>query len=156
MLTDAAGRPLIASGTLTLRRMGTFEHAALWTAAAAGLAGLAWWLLAPAWRRARHGVRLFRTPAWWAVLALVGAGIALALQPWQQLGDPTPASTALAASTLLLPFALAWQAALAWRHRPAGRTTPAVWIDLVAVALGLTFVGVLAAFGLWPLVLWRL
>jgi CubicO group peptidase (beta-lactamase class C family) len=156
MLTDAAGRPLIASGTLTLRRIGGFEHAALWTATAGGLAGLAWWLLAPPWRRARHGVPLSRTPAWWAMLALAGAGIALALQPWQQLGDLTPASTALAASTLLLPFALAWQGALAWRHRPAGRTTLAVWIDLAAVTLGLTFVGLLAAFGLWPLVLWRL
>jgi CubicO group peptidase (beta-lactamase class C family) len=156
LLTDADGRPLIASGTLTLRRMGGFEHAALWTATAGGLAGLAWWLLAPAWRRARRGVPLSRTPAWWAMLALVGAGIALALQPWQQLGDPTPASTALAASTLVLPFALAWQGALAWRHRPAGRATPRVWLDLVALLLGLTLVGLLAAFGLWPLVLWRL
>jgi hypothetical protein len=90
------------------------------------------------------------------MLALVAAGIAIALQPWQQLGDFTPASAALAASTLLLPFALAWQGALAWRRRPAGHATAAVRLDLVAVALGLTFVGMLAAFGLWPLALWRL
>jgi CubicO group peptidase (beta-lactamase class C family) len=156
LLTDADGRPLIASGTLTLRRIGGFEQAALWAATAGGVAGLAWWLLAPPWRRVRHGVPLARTPAWWAMLALVGAGVALALQPWQQLGDFTPASAALAASMLLLPFALAWQGTLAWRHRPAGRATPVVWLDLAAVALGLTFVAMLAAFGLWPLALWRL
>jgi hypothetical protein len=156
LLTDADGRPLVAFGTLTLRSIGGLEQAALWAATAGGIAGLAWWLLAPPWRRARHGVPLARTPAWWAMLALVGAGVALALQPWQQLGDQTPASVALAASMLLLPCALVWQGTLAWRRRPAARATPAVWLDLVAVALGLAFVVMLAAFGLWPLLLWRL
>jgi hypothetical protein len=48
------------------------------------------------------------------------------------------------------------QGALAWRHRPGRHATPGTWVDLGAVALGLALVGLLFAFGLWPLMLRRL
>jgi CubicO group peptidase (beta-lactamase class C family) len=48
------------------------------------------------------------------------------------------------------------QGALAWRHRPGRHATPGTWLDLGAVALGFALVGLLLAFGLWPLMLWRL
>lgn len=156
LLADADGRHSIATGTLTLRRIGWAEQAALWMLAAGGGAGLAWWLVAPPVRRLRHRTALARTPAWWAVLAVLLAGAGVAVQPWQGLGDPTAASVALAAATLLLPILMAWQGVLAWRRRGEA---PATWgrrLDLAAVALSIAACGLLAAFGLWPVALWRL
>lgn len=156
LLRAADGRPLVATGTLTLRRIGWLEEAALRAVTAGGVAGLAWWLLAPPLRRLRRGVPLARMPAWWAVVALVSAGIAVAMQPWQRLGDPTVASVALAATTLLVVPALLWQGALAWRGRHEAGLRRGRLLDLAAVALSLAFCVLLGAFGLWPLMLWRL
>jgi CubicO group peptidase (beta-lactamase class C family) len=156
LLRDPQGRQSIATGTLTLRRIGWLESSALWAATAGGIAALAWWLLAPPLRRLRHGTPLARTPAWWAVLGLVLAGAGVALQPWQQAGDVTVASVALAAATAALPPALLWQGALAWRRRREARHARGAGFDLAAIGLGLTFCAVLGAFGLWPVALWRL
>jgi len=48
-----------------------------------------------------------------ALLLLAAAGTALALQPWQQLGEATAPSVALAVATGSLPLALLLQA---WRN----------------------------------------
>jgi len=71
---------------------------------------LLYWALLPLLRRPWAP---WRQPAWMALLLLAAAGTALALQPWQQLGEATAPSVALAVATGSLPLALLLQA---WRN----------------------------------------
>lgn len=152
-LTEAAdGARTLSASYLTLRRIGTLEFAALWAITAGGLLALPYFLLAPLWRRrsVRHA---WREPGFVAVSALAIALGALALQPWQRLGEPTVATVMLAAASLALPLAAAWELWRAWRHRVrAGASRGRI---VAALAL-LAFVGLLAAFGLWPVGTWSL
>jgi len=154
LLRGEHGEPLVAGFGMTLRRIGLLESAALWAGALGGAAGLLYWALLPLLRRPWAP---WRQPAWLALLLLSAAGTALALQPWQQLGDATAASVALAVATGLLPLALllqAWRNWSTWRARgqqPLG----ALRRDLSACGLALSGCALFAAFGLLPLVLWR-
>jgi CubicO group peptidase (beta-lactamase class C family) len=151
-LTEAAdGAHTLSASYLTLRRIGTLEFAALWAITAGGLLALPYFLLAPLWRRrsVRHA---WREPGFIAVSALAIALAALALQPWQRLGEPTVATVMLAAASLALPLAAAWELFRAWRH---GAHAGASRGRIAAALALLAFVGLLAAFGLWPLASWR-
>jgi CubicO group peptidase (beta-lactamase class C family) len=97
--------------------------------------------------RARRWAAL-TDPAWLAAVALLLAGGLMAGHGWQVLGDPTAGSLLLAAATALLPLAWAWHAAQGLIRRQWGR--------VAAALLGLQGCVVLAAWGLLPLLMWRL
>lgn len=151
LLRDARGVATVGGFGLTLRRIGRLEWAALWAGTLAGGAGLLYWALVPLLRRPWAP---WRQPAWLALLLLAGASAALALQPWQQLGDVSAASVSLAATTGMLPLALMMQAWRSWRARGPGRSGT-LGRDLSACGLALIGCGLLSAFGLLPLLLWR-
>ena len=142
LLRDPQGRVRIDAGHLSLRRIGALEHAALWTAVAGGALALSWWLAAVPLRAWRRPGAWREVPAGWAAVALVIAGAAFALQPWQRFADLTGAS-------------LAWQAWFAWRELRAGARPLRGVLDAAAAGFGLALCGVLAAFGAWPLATWR-
>jgi CubicO group peptidase (beta-lactamase class C family) len=151
-LTEAAdGTPTLSASYLTLRRIGHVEFVALWGITASGLLALAYFLLAPLWRwRTVRGA--WREPGFVGVLGLAIAVGLLAMQPWQRLGDPTPASMALAIASLALPAAAAWDGARAVRRRHAGRGSR---LRIVAAGAVIALCALLHNFGLWPLATWR-
>jgi CubicO group peptidase (beta-lactamase class C family) len=157
-LLGSAQDPLLGGGYLTLRRISALDFWGPWASAAGGLLGLLWWLLVPPPRRLRHGspAKLRQQPAWWGLLLLLAAAGALALQPWQRLGELTPTTTLWAGATLLLPVALLAQAALWFRQRNAAPGRARRVIDPVALFLALQGCGLLALFGLWPIFTWTL
>lgn len=152
-LTEAAdGTPTLSASYLTLRRISPFEFAALWTITGAGVAALLYFLAAPLWRR--HAVRgAWQEPGFvGALVFLLGIG-ALALQPWHQLGDPTAATIWLALGSLALPFAAAWECL---RSGPR-RTGPAIDGGRLSAGISIAaLIALLAAYGLWPILSWRL
>jgi CubicO group peptidase (beta-lactamase class C family) len=87
-------------------------------------------------------------PAWLATGALPLAGALMAVQGWQTLGDLTPGSALLAAASAALPLAWGWAAwrAVARRH----------WAAAVPGLLVLQGSSLLVAWGLLPLLMWRL
>ncbi|MCE3003687.1 MAG: beta-lactamase family protein [Xanthomonadaceae bacterium] len=152
-LTEGAdGTPTLSASYLTLRRISPFEFAALWIVTIAGVVALLYFLVAPLCRR-RTVRGAWREPGFVGA-SVFGLGIgAVALQPWQQLGDPTPATIALALGSLALPFAAAWECLRAGSRR--ARPT----IDGVRLAAGVSIIALfalLAAYGLWPILSWRL
>lgn len=118
----------------------------------AGGTALLGWFIVPAWQHARGGPPCWRQPAWWGVVALLGAGALRAKKGWRTLGDIDAVSVAVYAATLALPVAGAVQLALQLRDpaRRRARGLAALW------AAGLALLALLGAFGLWPLALWRL
>jgi CubicO group peptidase (beta-lactamase class C family) len=155
---DARGMPQVHGFGLTLAPLGTAAFAAPWVVVGGAAAGLLWWLLRPPWRRWRHGQPLRGMPAFWAALALLLASALWAGQPWQALGELTAGSAALAAATAWLPVGAAWQAARLLRGPGVGPGTPARVaraLDFLALAGLLALPLLLASFGLWPLLLWR-
>jgi CubicO group peptidase (beta-lactamase class C family) len=149
LLTGPAGERRVSGQGLTLQRLSPSAWWAQWAAVAGGAAGLLLLAVLPLLRRPAQA---WRQPACVAVWALVAAGVAVALQPWQRLGEPTLASLALAATSAALPLALLAQAALALR---GARTQPAAWWMAGAAVLGLGGCALLMAYGLLPLRLWR-
>jgi CubicO group peptidase (beta-lactamase class C family) len=142
--SDAPGKPRLLGSYLRLRPLPAWEWGLLALASGAGLLGLVASLVVAPWRRWRRGEGLARAPLFATTLACIAAAAALAMQPWQALGEPTPVNIALAASSAaLLPAAL-WQL---WRG--------ARWARWAALGV-LAGLGLLAAFGLWPLLSWRL
>ena len=163
LLRNARGEATVGGFGLTLRRIGPLEWAALWAGTLAGGAGLLYWALLPLLRRPWAP---WRQPAWLGLVLLAAACTALAVQPWQQLGEVTAASVALAVATGVLPLALLLQAGGSWRAwrsgcssrlllPPSRRPLAALSRDLAACSAALIGCGLLAAFGLLPLLLWR-
>lgn len=150
-LTEAAdGTPTLSASYLTLRRIGTLEFATLWAITAGGGLALLYFLLAPLWRRRRVRAAWIEPGFVVAVALLLSLG-ALALQPWQRLGDATAASVMLALMSVALPLGALWELRISGRRAKSetsrGRTI---------AALALTaWVALLAAFGLWPIAIWR-
>lgn len=156
LLRDASGGPLVSTGYSSYQPIGELRWWSLAMSTGAGLGGLVWWALAPLWRGLRRR-RWPGDPAGWAVWALPAAAAAMAWCGWQALGQATTASVGLwAASAALLP-AMAWQL---W-HSARLNTGPgrgaalARALDLIAAVAVLQACLVLAAWGLWPLALWR-
>lgn len=87
-------------------------------------------------------------PAWLATAALPVAGALMAVQGWQTLGDLTPGSALLAAATTALPLAWGWAGFSALIGRRWAAAVPGVLVLQGSVLL--------AAWGLWPLLMWRL
>jgi hypothetical protein len=152
LLQDRNGRRLISHGGATLQQADGATLAALVASLLAGALAAVYWLVVPLLRRWLPG-RPGLQPASVSVALLLLAAAGLALQPWQRLGDLTVFSAALAAASATLPLALIWQAVRSWRQRPRLRGWRA---DLLAAGAGLQAVALLAAYGLWPLQLWRL
>ena len=143
-VSDAPGEPRLLGSTLRLRPLPVWEWGLLALAAGAGLLGLLASLAGAPWRRWQRGEALAGTPLFAATLACIAAAGLLALQPWQALGEPTLINMGVAGASLaLLPAAL-WQL---WRG--------ARWAQAAALGV-LAGLVLLVAFGLWPLMLWRL
>ena len=157
LLRTAGGVPLVSDGMRTLERVSPSSVWGLWASAAAGVLGLAYLLVVGASRSAaalRRGVwarEPLRWPALCLVLLVVAPGLYLT-QSFLAIGDPTPANVAMALLTGALPVALV--VAGVQRLRAGVRTTGAR-LDLVAIVGLLQWCGVLAAWGLVPLVMWR-
>lgn len=151
LTTAADGTPTLGASYLTLRRIGAPAFLLSWMLAASGLVALAYFALAPLWRRrARPGA--WREPGFIAAIGLLAASGLLALQSWQRLGDPTPANAALAAATLWLAPAALWEIRRCLRHRTMRRDR----LRIVAAFALLGWLAQLAAFDLWPIATWRL
>lgn len=86
-------------------------------------------------------------PAWWVTAALPVAGALMAVQGWQTLGDLTPGSALLAAATAALPLAWGWAVLRALAARR--------WLAAAPGLLVLQGSALLAAWGLLPLLMWR-
>ena len=109
----------------------------------------------PPWRRWRHGRPLGRAPGFWASLALIAALAGLALQPWQALGERTLASSALWTATASLPVAALLQLRLLRQALRDGAPRLGLALDALAAAGLLALAALMAAYGLWPLAMWR-
>jgi len=94
-------------------------------------------------------------PVVWPALCLVLLLLAPALyltQSFLAIGDPTPANVTMAVLTGLLPVALVVGGA---QRVCAGLGMLGARLDLAAIAGLLQWCGVLAAWGLVPLMMWR-
>ena len=174
LLRDEHGRPRVAGTYVTLRRVAVWEQAVLWASAIVGVLALlaalpvALWRLwrlcrlcrmgrmrrlqRGPWRHARRAA-LERAPVGWALLLLAAAVAAWALRGWQHLAEFNITTAAVAVASVLWPLACLAQLVQAWRHRHAGQG--AGWDAAVALA-GLQLAVLLAAYGGWPLLPWRL
>ncbi|HLL12274.1 MAG TPA: serine hydrolase domain-containing protein [Rubrivivax sp.] len=142
--SDAPGQSRVLGSYVRLRPLPVWEWGVLALAASAGVLGLLASLVAAPWLRWRRGEALARTPLFGAALACIAAAGLLALQPWQALGEATLTNIMLAAASLALLPASLWQL---WRGSR--------WAQAAALGV-LTGIALLAAFGLWPVLLWRL
>ena len=142
--SDAPGQSRVLGSYVRLRPLPVWEWGVLALVAIAGVLGLLASLVAAPWLRWRRGEALAGTPLFGATLACLAAAGLLMLQPWQALGEPTLINMMLAAASLALLPASLWQL---WRGSR--------WAQAAALGV-LTGVGLLAAFGLWPVLLWRL
>jgi CubicO group peptidase (beta-lactamase class C family) len=157
LLRSTDDRPIITDGLRTFERVPPLPVYVLWTSAAAGLAALLYLLIVGGVR----SVRSLRLGAWrsepllWPTLCLTLLLVAPALyltQSFLAIGDPTPASVAIALLTGTLPLTLL--AAGAQRVR-AGLTARTARLDLLALAGALQWCAVLASWGMLPFALWR-
>ncbi len=152
LMRGAAGEYLIGGGYLTLRKMGDLEFYGLCASIVLGLAGVLYWIVVPIHRSAR--TRTIPTaPAFLALISLALAGLVLATQPWQTIGDKTFASLFLFASTAALPLLLVAQIARSVRQCAIKSPWPR---DVVAALCALQCCVLLFAFGLLPTALWML
>lgn len=148
LLQAADGQRMVSDGLRTFVRIKSGLIWALWGSLGLGLLGLVYLTLVlpiVSWRRRRSILQ----PAAAAPLLLLGGAGLMALQPFEQLGDPTVGSILLFAGSLGLPLGAAVQGALALSRRP-------LWWkpDLIAAAAVVQWAAVLAGFGLLPLALW--
>jgi hypothetical protein len=149
LLRDASGQFIITDGLRSLRQIPAWQVPALWANLLLGLAGLIHLLFATPWLARRSG-RPMAQPATVAILAFAPVAALIATMPFQRWGDLTLASALLAAATLALPLAAAGQLLHEARRRHRW------WrANAIAAFLLLQWCVVLAAFGLWPIILWQ-
>lgn len=151
------GVPLVTDGQRTLERVPRWSVALSWLSAAGGLLALLYLLLVGSIRTVRAWCRRsLRTEALrWTTVVLIPLLLAPLLflaQPLLAIGDPTPANLLLALVTGALPIALVLALV---DHARGGPRTRAANLDTLALAGALQWCGVLAAWGLLPLMLWR-
>lgn len=156
LLQGTDGQRRVAGQGMTLQRLPPWQWWGLWALAVSGATGL---LLVAVLPLLRRPFRPWREPAWVAVWAMAAAGGWLALQPWQRLGEPTPASLALAAATAAWPAALVaqvWLGTRGWLAQRGPRSMASAKTMLMPLAALLALFGcaLLLAFGLLPLRLW--
>ena len=154
---SADGQHWISDGAQTWARLHPLRFWGPVLSLAAASAALAYWLLMPPWLRWRQGRSLWQ-PAWLGVMGLLAALAAMVLQHWSALGELTLGSGAMAAATALLPALLVWQLFSLAVPQAAGAPSSHRGqriADAVAAGALLQGFGLLAAWGLWPLALWR-
>ena len=154
LLRGPAGEYLISDGFQTFERVPHGNLAAYRVSLLAGLAGVAWLLIAGFFGLVRYRAELFRRPegpAFVAAALLFTPLPFFATQSFMALGDFTAASAVLAAVTLALPPGMLWTILRSLNSRRASRF--ALFHGLAA-ALVLQWCAVLAAAGLLPLRLW--
>lgn len=157
LLRSTEDRPIITDGFRTLERVRPLTVYTRWASALGGLAALLYLLVAGGVR----SVQALRRGTWrseplrWPAACLASMLLAPALyltQSFLAIGDPTPANATIALLTGLFPFTLL--VAVVHRVR-AGLPGHAARLDLLALAGGLQWCVVLAAWGLLPFALWR-
>lgn len=157
LLRTSEGTAVVSDGLRTLERVNAVSVWWLWLSAGVGVVGLAYLLVAGAFR----SVMALRRGEWrneplrWPVLCLMLLVIAPGLyltQSFLAIGDPTLANVTMAVLSAVLPAALLLGAVQRVR---AGLGTLRARLDLGAIAGLLQWYAVLAAWGLAPLVLWR-
>lgn len=155
------GIPVITDGNSTLERVAPRTVLLRQSGALVGITSMLYLLLVGGVRSVKATLsRRFRAePLRWSALALALLLIAPALfltQPFLSLGDPTPASWAVAITTGLLPPALIaslWATFAA--PRAAKSSARARLLDAAMLLGALQWCLVLASWALLPLVLWR-
>lgn len=157
LASEPNGVRTISDGQRTWERVSLARLLALWTSALAGLLGVLHLLVVGSTRTLRALKRgdWRSEPMAWSVLALGLLVLAPALyltQSFMAIGDPTAANLAIATLTTLLPIATL--AAVVLRVRVGTRSLGAK-LDLVSLVMALQWFGVLAYWGLMPLMLWR-
>ncbi len=148
------GTDVISTGLQSYQRTSLSKLALLWASLAAGMAGLAWLLIAGAIRLVVAPRQAISRPMFVPLLGVVALLVPLPFflrQSFLQLGDLTVASGLLFAVTLLLPAAMLVGLAMGYRRRPSSAATA---LDLVAMLAVLQWTLVLACWGLLPLRLW--
>ncbi|MFC3711143.1 serine hydrolase domain-containing protein [Sphingoaurantiacus capsulatus] len=151
LLVDRDGQRVIASDVQSFRRVALWRIGLRWLSLAAGVAGIAWILVAGAVRVARRRLPL-SDPLFLPFLAVLALALPVPLfltQSFIAMGDLTPASATLAAVTGLLPLAMVAGLAQRWRRGAGGQ-----WLDTAAMAGVLQWAIGLMAWGLLPLRLW--
>lgn len=153
LLVDADAARVISRGTQSHRQASLGELAPRWLSLAAGVLGLAYVLIAGSTRAIARRLRVAQPlfVPWLAVLALALPLPLFLRQSFLQLGDLTPASALLAASTAALPLAMAFGLYRHWRLRPRGGWARADLLAMLAIG---QWALVLATWGLLPLRLW--
>jgi hypothetical protein len=151
------GAPVVTDGLRTLERVPRWRVALSWLSATAGVLALLYLVLVGSVRtvRAWRAKALRKEALRWTTAVLVPLALTPLLfltQPFLAIGDPTPPSLMLAIVSGALPVALVL--ALVDRARGGPRTRAAI-LDTLALAGALQWCGVLAAWGLIPLMLWR-
>jgi CubicO group peptidase (beta-lactamase class C family) len=149
---NAVGEHVIGGGYLTLRKISHAELYTLWASVVTGLIGFLYWVLVPTYRSIQ-ACSIPTAPAFFGVLLLAIAALALFMQSWQTLGDKTFASVFLFAVTLSLPLLFIVQIVQSTRQRRLGYAWR--W-DADASAAALQFCALFFAFDALPAALWRL
>jgi hypothetical protein len=157
LLRTSEGTTAFSDGLRTQERVSTASVWGLWLSALVGVLALAYLVIVGALR----SVQALRRGEWrnepllWTALCLMLLVVAPSLyltQSFLAIGDQTPANVAVAVLSGLLPIALLVGAAQRVR---SGVRTLRTYLDLAAIAGLLQWYGVLAAWGLAPLMLWR-
>ncbi len=157
LVQTPAGTRAVSDGTRTWERVGGWRIALLWTSFAAGVAAFLYVLVVGAVRT----VRAMRAHTWrgeplrfpvLVVILLLLAPLLLLAEPSGSLGDRSAATLAIAAFSGALPAAIAAALLALTRRGIRSRRDRA---DLVALAALLQWCGVLFAWDLLPLALWR-
>jgi hypothetical protein len=153
LLGSREGQKILSTGSQSYARTPMAKLIALWLAAIGGALGFVLILGLGLWRLARR--QLSRSDPilapFLASAALVASIPLFALQPFLAIGDATLASVWLAAASALLPFAALAGLVMQGRRRKLDGLA----IVAVMAMLGiLQWTVVLAAWHLWPVVLW--
>jgi CubicO group peptidase (beta-lactamase class C family) len=153
LLAPADAAREISRGTQSYRQVPLLELVPLWLSLAGGALGVLYLLLAGSTRALSRRLRITQPifVPWLALLALVLPVPLFLRQSFLQLGDLTPASALLAASTAALPLAMAFGLYRHLRAKPRGAWARADMVAMLAVG---QWTLVLAAWGLLPMRLW--
>lgn len=148
VLFEQNGARILSDGQRSYRKASKWLNHAMWLNLWAGLAGIAYILLAlPVLAATRH--RGIGEPAFWGVLSVVPAGFLMYNLHLSQWGDMSLASVALAIASVLIPVGALLQIVRAWKRKFR------MWKwDVAASLCVIQWMAVLGYFGLVPLRVW--
>ncbi|HSM54297.1 MAG TPA: hypothetical protein VK839_08980, partial [Erythrobacter sp.] len=148
VLFEQNGVRILSDGQRSYRKASKWLNHAMWLNLWAGLAGIAYILLAlPVLALKRH--RGICEPAFWGVFSVVPAGLLMYNLHLSQWGDMSLASVALAIASVLIPVGALLQIVRAWKRKFR------MWKwDVAASLCVIQWMAVLGYFGLVPLRVW--